>query len=249
MKNQILKHILFWVLIAFALTIYFGRINADYIQSFYFVTMLMPIAVATAYFFNYYLVPKYLLTKKYWGFTLYLTYIIIGTLYLEMLAMVAAFILLANYQYDRMNPLAVDPISVAITIYLVVFALSIIRLIRFFHQLNSENEQLQQKIVNEKKSTLIVVSNRKKVPISLDDISHIESLADYVQIFHNNKKTLTKEKISKLEQQLPGNFIRIHRSFIINRIHIQSFSSDFVKVGESELPISRTYKRNVSELL
>ncbi|MEQ8681760.1 MAG: hypothetical protein RID25_18500, partial [Cyclobacteriaceae bacterium] len=66
MKKTIQKHILLWLTIAVILIVYYGRVNGDFSEAFYYVTMLMPIAVGTAYVFNYYLVPNYLLTKRYW---------------------------------------------------------------------------------------------------------------------------------------------------------------------------------------
>ena len=46
-----------------------------------------------------------------------------------------------------------------------------------------------------------------------------------------------------MEMVLPEDFIRIHRSFIVNRAKISKFSREFVMLGEKELPISRSYKQ------
>jgi DNA-binding LytR/AlgR family response regulator len=52
-----------------------------------------------------------------------------------------------------------------------------------------------------------------------------------------------------MERMLPDHFIRIHRSFIVNSTKISSYSREHVRVGEKELPISRTYKKEVVERL
>lgn len=52
----------------------------------------------------------------------------------------------------------------------------------------------------------------------------------------------SKEKISHLEKELPESFIRIHRSFIVNREKVSSFNREEVILGEIELPISRSYR-------
>jgi DNA-binding LytR/AlgR family response regulator len=56
---------------------------------------------------------------------------------------------------------------------------------------------------------------------------------------------VTKEKISKISSRLPPYFKRIHRSFIVNSQKVSSYNSEFIKVGNSQIPISRTYKKDV----
>ena len=48
-----------------------------------------------------------------------------------------------------------------------------------------------------------------------------------------------------MEKYLPDGFLRIHRSFIVNRSKISTFSREYVIIGEKELPISRSYKQEV----
>lgn len=47
---------------------------------------------------------------------------------------------------------------------------------------------------------------------------------------------------------LGDNFIRIHRSYILNRASIKSIDKDFICIGEIELPISRKYYKAVKVL-
>jgi DNA-binding LytR/AlgR family response regulator len=56
-------------------------------------------------------------------------------------------------------------------------------------------------------------------------------------------------KISHVEMELPDTFLRIHRSFIVNREKIRSFSREYLVLGEKEPPVSRTYRRQVAEIL
>jgi two-component system response regulator LytT len=249
MNSRILTHTIFWMVTTLFLTVYFGRIANDYSQAFYFATFILPVAMGTSYWFNYYLLPHYLIKKRYWKFTLYFLYTIIFSLYLEMLVMVLSFVVLANYQFDQMNPLTVDIFSMSIVLYLIVLAVAFVRTFKAFQSsLLKQNILLNEKEQNEI-TTLTVKSNRETVPILLNEITHIESLADYVKIYTQNNVTVTKEKISKLQEALPTHFIRIHRSFIVNRNLIDSFSKEKIKINGAELPISRTYKKEVMEML
>ena len=62
-----------------------------------------------------------------------------------------------------------------------------------------------------------------------------------------DKTTLTsKYKISDLELELNTDvFLRIHRSFIINRSRITAFTSNEIEVNGIEIPIGASYKENV----
>ena len=200
--------------------------------------------------FNSILVPNYLLKKKHLKFWLYTFYTIIISLNFEMLVIFLAFAVLANYQYDQMVPAATNIFSLAIAMYFVVLIKAFMLLIKTSFGEQAKIQTLEEKQSTLKKGYLLVRVDRKSTKIVLDDILYLESLADYVKILTTNDATIiTKEKISALEQKLATPFIRIHRSFIINADKIESFSSDSVIVNYTNLPISRTYKKAVMELL
>ena len=97
---------------------------------------------------------------------------------------------------------------------------------------------------------IYVKADKKMVKIGLQDIFYIESLKDYVIIHTPKKRIVTKQKISYLEQKLPEDrFLRIHRSFIISINKIEAFSPTSIDVNNTELPIGRSYKREVSKVL
>jgi two-component system response regulator LytT len=200
--------------------------------------------------FSEYLVPRFLLQKKYNKFALYTLYTIIVSLNLEILVIVLAFVVLANYQYDYMIPASKNVFSLAITMYFIVLVKAFILLIRSSMVKQEELSNLEEKHSNMQKGYLLVRADRKNVKILLEDIHYIESLSDYVKInFQDKPVTITKEKISAIEEKLTRPFLRIHRSFIVNTDKIDSFSAEAVIIGSKELPISRSYKKEVKHLL
>lgn len=97
---------------------------------------------------------------------------------------------------------------------------------------------------------IIVRADKKMIKIPLEDIQYIESLKDYVIIYLPNRRVVTKQKISYLEQKLPvGDFLRIHRSFLVAINKIRAFSLNSVEINNQELPIGRSYKSEVSKVL
>lgn len=93
--------------------------------------------------------------------------------------------------------------------------------------------------------TILVKSDRKTVKILLDELLYVESYSDYIKLFTTSGTVIAKEKISSIEQGLPAEFIRTHRSFVINSAKIDSFTNESVNVQGREIPISRSYKEAV----
>ena len=255
MKKKIvlrfLKHATFWLVLALFLTLFFGftYYNYTYASAFYFVSSLLPVAVGTTYLFNYYLVPHYLLKRKFWRFGLYTAYTIIISLFLEILIIFFSFIVLANLKYDRLFPLMQDAIALAILLFLIVSVISLVFIIK--RVLNNEFavQQLQQENESLKEVFITVRADRKNQQIPLQDILYVESLSDYIKIHTSEKAITTREKISAISEQLPNYFLRIHRSFIVNSNNIESFNKETIEIKGVELPISRTYKAGTLDYL
>lgn len=243
------KHILFWVSIMTALTLVFGFNYGSYSNAFYFVSFLLPIAMGTSYLFNYYLVPNYLLKRKFWRFALYTLYTLIVSWFLEMWVIYFSFIVLANLQYDQLNPLMKDVVVLAITVYLIVTLKSLVLIVRRVMNHEFEVQKLQKENESLKEAFITVRADRKNQQIALTDILYIESLSDYVKIHTSDKSITTREKISSISEQLPDYFLRIHRSFVVNSNNIDSFSKELVTIKDQELPISRTYKTSALDYL
>ena len=78
----------------------------------------------------------------------------------------------------------------------------------------------------------------------------IESVKDYVKVRTDEKEIITQQKISYLEESLPQQqFLRIHRSFIVNIDKIDAYSATDVEIGKHSIPIGRNYKNDVMKVL
>ena len=247
---KVFSHTLFWIIIVALLTLMFGSSYENYVEPFLFVSMLLPAIAGTAYFFNYYLVPRYLFEKRTFRFILYSCYLLIISLYLEMVVVIVAFILLARYRYDHMVPLAADIPFLAVILYGIVFLYGFTMLARKSLVSQKKIQELEEEKNKQEDAFLLVRAQRKTNRISLDDIEYLESLGDYVKIHTSSFSPITtKEKISKLETKLPDSFLRIHRSYIINSKKIFSYNKERIQIKKTNLPISRTYKKSVLDAL
>lgn len=92
--------------------------------------------------------------------------------------------------------------------------------------------------------------DKRMVKTRMADVLYIESVKDYVKVRTADKEIVTQQKISYLEESLPRTqFLRIHRSFIINVEKIDAYSATDVEIGKFSVPIGRNYKNDVMKAL
>ncbi|HEV7348853.1 LytTR family DNA-binding domain-containing protein [Telluribacter sp.] len=92
--------------------------------------------------------------------------------------------------------------------------------------------------------------NKEMVKIFLEDILWIEGMKDYVKIHTLSGTLVSYLRISYLEEKLPSEqFLRIHKSFIVSLDHVQAVSATYFRIHGIELPIGRSYKAIIEEVL
>jgi DNA-binding LytR/AlgR family response regulator len=97
---------------------------------------------------------------------------------------------------------------------------------------------------------IFVKSDYKLVKIEIAEIQYIESLKDYIKIIVKDKPVVTLSSMKAIEEKLVApDFIRVHRSFIVNLRRIQYIHKNFVKVGDKEIPIGDNYKENFLQVI
>ncbi|MFV9551258.1 LytR/AlgR family response regulator transcription factor [Algibacter sp. PT7-4] len=112
---------------------------------------------------------------------------------------------------------------------------------------NTNKEDLKNTVNND---FMFVRADRRMIKIDFESIIYIESYSDYIKIHQANQTIVTRETISAIEAKLPINkFLRIHRSYIIALKHISSFTNEEIIISNTALTISRSYKKDVLQVL
>lgn len=92
---------------------------------------------------------------------------------------------------------------------------------------------------------IYVKSDYKLIQVELDKILYIEGLKDYVKIYteDNPRPILSLISMKALEERLPAErFLRVHRSFIVQKQKIKIIDKGRIVFGKEYIPISETYK-------
>ena len=157
---------------------------------------------------------------------------------LTILLMLIANIDCSIYAGYRVPSPIINPIFVIII--LIAIAIPQFALERWFDKRQEQHPQ-----------SIEFISNRRKISVMMNDIAYVESNDSEVWIHLIDGNThRTKTSISQWSSILDnGNFIRIHRSYIVNRLEVNSIDNSGVQILNNTLPISRKYKESVLQNL
>jgi DNA-binding LytR/AlgR family response regulator len=100
--------------------------------------------------------------------------------------------------------------------------------------------------------TFIFFKADKKIhKFYFSDILFIEGSGNYVKIHSQHEKPLmVLDKLTDLQNKLPQKqFIRIHKSFIVNVSHIQKIKGNTLNIHHKTIPISSTFKQNIEGII
>lgn len=122
-----------------------------------------------------------------------------------------------------------------------------------YYQMNQDEVQMVSNPSSEKvqeESFIYVKENKKVMKVYLSEIRYIEGLSEYVQIYTDKRKIITKTSMTLMEVKLPAdNFLRIHKSYIVAISRIEAFTTNTIEIQGKELPIGRNYKNAVLSAL
>ncbi|MGD9977454.1 MAG: LytR/AlgR family response regulator transcription factor [Bacteroidales bacterium] len=101
-------------------------------------------------------------------------------------------------------------------------------------------------------NSIFVKSEYKLLKIEYEKIIYIEGLKDYVKIYLTDhpKPVLSLMTLKSLEERLPSaQFMRIHRSYIVNLDKIQTIERGRIVFGTAYIPVADGYKGKFQEFL
>ena len=98
---------------------------------------------------------------------------------------------------------------------------------------------------NDTDDTLFLKTDYRILKVNIPDIRYVEAMSEYLKVWLEGeaKPIITLLSMKKMEERLPANFMRIHRSYIINLDKIQEVNKNRVIMdAETYLPIGDLYK-------
>ena len=235
-------HLLFWIGVWFFYVYFFSYNSTDANFVTWFSIFLIPVTMITTYFVVYYLIPNYLLCKKYFLFTLYSIYTLIISTWLILMTIFASLLFLSNLNIDKMPPMSRNYIFVLILVYLIVLLVSFVNLLSHNFETESKNRELQNTILETqlqiKDQELQYVKKQihphflfntlntiygfalKQSTNTPEIILKLSNLLDYILYQVNKPKVSLEKEIMHLQEYIDLERIRFQDTLKIN------FSSD-----------------------
>ncbi len=97
--------------------------------------------------------------------------------------------------------------------------------------------------------TLFIKDGHDQVKIALHEIVYMEALKDYTSLVTTRKKYCVLSTLGNLLKEKPfAQFVRIHRSYAVQKHFIDRIKSQEVLVNNILLPVGRNYREALSEL-
>lgn len=98
--------------------------------------------------------------------------------------------------------------------------------------------------------TVNIKDGHRSLLIDPDHILYLKADNIYIEVYAEDKKVVSRQTLSAILEKLPkGQFIRVHRSYAVNRKKITAVSKNSLQVGNEFIPISRSYREDVLGVL
>lgn len=229
-NSKILTHVLFWI----GYFLLFGFIwtsDGKYLDSYALEFVLLPARIMAVYVMIYLLIPHYLQTEQFvkFGLSYVLLLLISGLLQTAIV-----------YFYGEMSESLLTLGALFRNIVLINSTVVVISSFKIF-----KLWQEQQAAIKTRSTVAPIIemkSDKRTYRIRTSDILYLESLGNYVTCHLKDRRLISYTSLNECASRLPDNFMRIHKSYIVNRENITSYNSEDIEVGDKRLPIGRAFR-------
>ncbi len=241
LQSRLLKHACFWLAYYLLFSLIWASPARSYYVSFYLEFVLMPLRILASYCMMYMLIPAFLANRRLFEFILsYLGLIVLaGGLQL----------LIGHFFYDQLLAGRGErfPLSVAswmrniVLINSTVILLGAAKVIQLHFQLidslaKKQGLESTQADINEGQY-IEVKSNRRIHRLRVKDILYVEGMGNYITyVGADDSRTVVYCSLKSAQSGLPDSFVRLHRSYLVNRRHISAYDKETVTIGSETIP-------------
>ncbi|MCM4155643.1 histidine kinase [Gramella sp. AN32] len=145
--KRVLIHVFFWICILLLFSFFFGMEGSTLWNQIAFSAFFLPVTIATTYTFIYYLIPNYLLPKRYLEFGLYSLYTFIISSVFIIFSAFYGLVIILNLDWEDNFPLSKSLFFIMITIYLVGVIGSAFSLLKYNYSSAAKNDELKNRIL------------------------------------------------------------------------------------------------------
>ena len=220
----------YWVLSVLLVSMIVTSLGYGFLEALLLGTVFLPGALAARYFF-----PKVDFKDRKSGMR-DTVFIVLGILIAEMLL----FVIVEYYiDYLRQNQ-PVPPPQILTNPVFITLILTLLATGSYFFGIWLDRKRPTPP------APIKFTSERKPVTLSIEEILYVESNDDVTIVYATDGRCYRNiTPISRWEAILNPHFLRIHRSYLVNKTAVTGVDVDLLYIGETQLPISRKYRDEV----
>lgn len=229
-NSRILTHVLFWI----GYFVLFGFIWAregNYIDAFTLEFMLLPLRIMAVYVMIYMLIPRFLETEQYLKF---------GCSYVLLLLVSGILQTTIVFFYGGLDVTLLTLSNVLRNIVLInstVVVIAAFKIFKLWQQQHADKTSQKEPV-----RVIEMKADKRTYRLRTSDILYLESLGNYVTFHLKDKRLISYASLNECASRLPENFMRIHKSYIVNCENITSYNAEDIEVGDKRLPIGRAFR-------
>ena len=238
--------ILYWMLSVVIAALVVSSVGYSFQESLWMGTMFLPGALAAKY-----ILPKVSFSKRSEGIQ-GVIYLVLAIIVLEYLLIICCNTVIQNHKhilevghkYDYFDAYEMPFPGIILNPFFISIIISILAIGGSFidRWLTVKHPEIETPIT--------FCSMRKKVTLLPSEILYVESCDTEVIVHATDGRALNNRTgISQWESLLSPGFVRIHRAFLVNVKYAKLESQDTVSVGETKLPVSRKYQKQLKNLI
>ena len=121
---------------------------------------------------------------------------------------------------------------------------------RFIQATNKAIENIKNKGIDKHSDFVFIKTENRLEKVIVNDIVFIEGMRDYRRIHLSDRKIMTLQNFSFLEEILPSHLIcRVHKSYMVAINKIESIERNRIRIKDLLIPISESYKTSFYKLI
>ncbi len=226
----------YWIIAILLVAIVLSSLDYNFLEALFIGSLFLPGALAARYFF-----PKVNYNNR-WSGIGETIFIVLGILFGEILLFMIAHFCILSFRGSLPGAiinLPDLPNILSNPVFIAIILTSLAAGSHFF-------ETWLDKKFPSRPGPISFTSGRKAVTLPIDDILYVESNDDVTTIVASGDRRFKNyTPISQWEATLRPHFIRIHRSFLVNKSAVTRIDVDLLYIGDIQLPISRKYKDTI----
>jgi len=109
---------------------------------------------------------------------------------------------------------------------------------RFMKAVNRARERLTENNTEVASRKIVLRADKKIYAVDFSDMHFIEGQGDYIKVCLSDKVLMVHHTIKRMMDALPEDFMRIHKSYVVNLRKINFIEGNQVRIGEHTIPVS-----------